>query len=299
MRFLLIGANGQVGWELRHCLGALGEVVALGREACDLARPERLPDVARSARPDVIVNAAAYTAVDRAEGEEALAVTINGTAAGILAEEARRAGALLVHYSTDYVFDGSKPDPYTEEDAPCPLNAYGRSKLAGERAICEVGGDFLILRTSWVYAARCQNFVRTILRLAREREELRIVSDQVGAPTWARDIAQGTADVVGAGMGQRREGRFAAGIFHMTASGATNWYALAGAILDIARGIGVLPARYAPRLHPIASEAFPLPAKRPKNSRLATRRLTERFGVMLPDWQQALALCIQEIASAA
>jgi dTDP-4-dehydrorhamnose reductase len=293
---LLTGASGQVGSELIRTLRPLGDVAALGREECDLARPESLAAVVRSVRPQVIVNAAAYTAVDRAEEEEELAVRINGTSVGILAEEARRADALFVHYSTDYVFDGNKADPYTEEDTPCPINAYGRSKLAGETAVCQVGGAFVILRTSWVYAARGRNFVRTILRLAREREELRVISDQIGAPTWARNIAGGTAEIARTGMRRRREDRFVSGVVHMTAAGATSWYALSRAILEIAHGNGLLPAQCAPRVHSIASDAYPLPAKRPKNSCLATQRLAERFGVVLPDWKEALALCIQEMA---
>jgi dTDP-4-dehydrorhamnose reductase len=295
MRVLLTGANGQVGWELRRSLMPL-EVIAPARDECDLARPERLPDFVRSIRPGVIINAAAYTAVDRAEEEEELAVRVNGTAVGVLAEEARRADALLVHYSTNYVFGGDKAAPYTEKDVPCPVNAYGRSKLVGEAAVCEVGGRYIILRTSWVYAARRHNFVRTILRLAREREDLRVVADQLGAPTWARDLAIGTAVAVQAMMRERREGRFSAGIFHVTASGATSWYGLAGEILGIARSIGVLPAHLIPRLHAITSDAYPLPAKRPKNTRLSTHRFRDRFGFALPDWKQPLYHCLEEIS---
>jgi dTDP-4-dehydrorhamnose reductase len=292
---MVTGANGQVGFELTRSLAPLGEVIALGREQCDLARPQRLPSLVRDMKPDVIVNAAAYTAVDRAEQEEELAVLVNGTAVGVLAEEARRAGALFIHYSTDYVFDGKKTSPYTEDDSPCPLNAYGRSKLKGEVAVKEAGGDTIILRTSWVYAARGHNFVRTILRLAREREELAIVDDQVGAPTWARDIANGTAAVVEGALRERKEGRFAAGLLHMTASGATSWCDFARAILDLARGSALLPAQAAPPLRPIASKAYPQPALRPKNSRLSSERLGQRFGIVLPDWAAALPLCLAEI----
>jgi len=193
MRLLVTGANGQVGWELSRNLKPLGDVVALDRRQCDLSQPELLPTVIRSIKPDVIVNAAAYTTVDKAEQEERLATTVNGTAVGVLADESRKAGILLVHYSTDYVFDGDKPSPYTEQDEPHPINAYGRSKLAGETAMRQAGGAYTVLRTSWVYAGRGRNFVRTILRLAGERDELRIVDDQIGTPTWARSIADATA----------------------------------------------------------------------------------------------------------
>ncbi|HKV55968.1 MAG TPA: dTDP-4-dehydrorhamnose reductase, partial [Candidatus Binataceae bacterium] len=214
MKLLVTGANGQVGWELRRSLLPLGEVVALDRNACDLSRPQELIRIIRGVRPDVIVNAAAYTAVDKAEEEEALATEINGAAAGVIADEARKLGALLIHYSTDYVFDGAKTDAYTEDDPPHPINAYGRSKLAGERAIEQCGGRYLILRTSWVYAARGHNFLRTILRLARERDELRIVADQIGAPTWASDIASVTAAIAQQTSGQRNVGSFSSGILN-------------------------------------------------------------------------------------
>ena len=297
MRLLVTGANGQVGWELRRSLAPLGEVTALDRNQCDLSRPERLPDVVRDARPDVIVNAAAYTAVDKAEQEEQLATAINGTAVGVLAEEARKAGSLLVHYSTDYVFDGEKPSPYTEDDAPHPINAYGRSKLAGETALRQAGGAYVILRTSWVYAARGRNFVHTILRLAKERDELRIVDDQIGAPTWARDIAEATARIVRAARGEQARGTFAPGIFNLSAAGATSWYGFAGAILDEAMRAGLL-ARV-PRLTPIASKDYPTPAARPKNSRLSGERLEARFGIALPDWRASLARCIAEMKAGA
>ncbi|HRP98257.1 MAG TPA: dTDP-4-dehydrorhamnose reductase, partial [Rhodocyclaceae bacterium] len=198
MRLMVTGATGQVGFELARSLMPLGEVVALDRRACDLAQPLSLAAVVTRVAPDVIVNAAAYTAVDRAEAEEALATTINAEAPAVLAGAARAAGALLVHYSTDYVFDGAKAGAWREDDAVAPLNAYGRSKLAGERAIAASGCDHLILRTSWVYAARGANFVRTMLRLGAERERLAVVADQLGAPTWARNIADATAHVVAA-----------------------------------------------------------------------------------------------------
>jgi dTDP-4-dehydrorhamnose reductase len=299
MRLLVTGANGQVGWELDRSLAALGNVVALDRWQCDLSRPERLPELIRGLKPDVIVNAAAYTAVDEAEREERLATTVNGTAVDVMAQEARRIGALLVHYSTDYVFDGLKATPYTEEDSPRPVNAYGRSKLKGEIAVRQAGGCHLILRTSWVYGARGRNFLRTMLRLMREREELRIVADQVGAPTSAGQIAQATAAVIAAAVRERADGRFASGLFHLTASGATSWHGFAAAIMEGATQDAVLAAGRAPgcapRLVPIASEDYPCPAARPKNSRLAGDRLRQRFGIALPCWKEGLSLCLEEM----
>ena len=297
MRFMVTGANGQVGSELDRSLAALGNVVALGRRQCDLSRPDQLPKLISDLKPDVIVNAAAYTAVDDAEREEMLATTVNATAVGVIAQEARRAGALLIHYSTDYVFDGRKDGPYTEEDLPHPVNAYGRSKLKGEVAVQQAGGSYLILRTSWIYAARGRNFLRTILRLSREREELRIVADQVGAPTSAAQIAQATAVAIEAATRERADGRFAPGLFHLTASGATSWHGFAAAILEGAMGHAQLAPSRAPRLIPIASEDYPLPAARPNNSRLAGARLRRRFGIALPCWREGLSLCLEEMRS--
>ena len=292
MRLLLTGANGQVGWELRRSLSGVGDMFAMDRTACDLSRPQDLPGIIREAKPDVIVNAAAYTAVDKAEQEEELATLVNGTAVGVIAEEARRLNALLIHYSTDYVFDGAKDCPYTEDDRPRPINAYGRSKLAGERAIAQSESDYLIVRTCWVFAARRHNFLRTILRLAQEREELSVVTDQLGAPTWARLLAQVTAHIVQGSCRERAGADFSSEILHVTAGGSTSWYGFADAILDQAMGRGLLRNR--PKLRPIFSSEYPLPAARPKNSRLAGARVRERFGVAVPDWQQGLAQCIQE-----
>jgi dTDP-4-dehydrorhamnose reductase len=292
MRLLVVGANGQIGWELTRSLMPLGDVIALGRAGCDLTRPDTIPAVVRDAKPDVLVNAAGYTAVDRAEADEKLATLVNGTAAGVIAQETRKAATLLVHYSTDYVFDGTKAEPYVEDDPPAPLNAYGRSKLAGELAVRDAAGDHLILRTSWVYAARGHNFVNTILRLARERNELRIVADQVGAPTWARNIADATAVVIGRAQDERRNGQFKPDLLHMTAAGATSWHGFAQAIVD--RAPDLAPCR--PAIRAIATEDFPTPARRPRNSRLCGDRLRERFGVALPDWTAALALCLADRA---
>jgi len=295
MRLLVTGARGQVGWKLSRSLMPLGDVVALDRRQCDLSRPELLPSAIRSIKPDVIVNAAAYTAVDKAEREEKLAMTVNGTAVGVLAEEARKANIVLVHYSTDYVFDGAKQTPYSEEDAPNPINVYGRSKLAGDAAVHQAGGAYVILRTSWVYAGRGHNFLDTILRLASEREELRIVDDQIGAPNWARDIADATALIIRAICQEQAQGQFASGLFNLTASGATSWHGFAKAILEDATRYSLLPAQHLPQLKPIPSEEYPTPAARPKNSRLAGDRISKRFGIALPDWKQGLARCIEEM----
>ncbi len=294
MRLLLLGANGQVGWELSRSLMPLGEVVALDRQQCDLSQPERLPALVRGISPTVIINAAGYTAVDQAEGEEHLAMTVNCTAVGVLAEQARACGALLVQYSTDYVFDGTKEGPYLEEDAPNPINAYGRSKLAGEIAIRQAGAAYLIFRTSWIYAARGRNFVRTLLRLAAERDELPVVVDQVGTPNWARNIADATVLAVRQAVVERAGGSFAPGVYHLTASGTTSWYGFAGAILEYATRNGLVAAQRLPRLRPIPTEDYPTLAARPKNSRLGGYGLKERFGIVLPDWKQGLVLCLGE-----
>lgn len=291
MKLLLFGADGQVGWELRRSLMPLGAVVALTRKDCDLSRPERAAAAISEFAPDVIVNAAAYTAVDRAEDEEDLAMTVNAHAVGVMAEEARRRGALFVHYSTDYVFSGGKQTSYSEDDAPAPVNAYGRSKLAGETAIRDADCDHVVLRTSWVYAARGHNFANTILRLARERDELSIVVDQTGAPTWARNIADATALVIAQAVRDRLAGAFSSGVFHLTAAGATTWHGFAQAILENAvRDGGEGGAR--PRLVPIATADYPTKAKRPRNSVLCNRRIAERYHIVMPDWAEALRLCL-------
>jgi dTDP-4-dehydrorhamnose reductase len=292
VRLLVIGGNGQVGWELNRRLQTVGDLIALDRSACDLSRLRDLPGIIRDLQPKVIINAAAYTAVDKAEAEEELANLVNGTAVGVIAEETRRLGALLIHYSTDYVFDGTKESPYTEADPVNPINAYGRSKLAGERAAQQSGADYLILRTSWVFAARGRNFLRTILRLACERDELSIVADQIGAPTWARHIAEATALIVQGACRERSNAHFTSGILHVTAGGATSWCGFAEAIVDQALAHGLLSKK--PKIQPIMSSQYALPAPRPKNSRLAGERVRERFEIALPHWQEALAPCIQD-----
>jgi dTDP-4-dehydrorhamnose reductase len=290
VKILLTGKDGQVGWELRRSLSVLGQVSALGREDLDLSNPDFVRRVVREIRPHLIVNAAAYTAVDRAESEEPLAYAINAIAPGILAEEARSLGAGLVHYSTDYVFDGEKASPYVEGDPPGPLNAYGRTKLAGEKAIAAVGGRYLTLRTSWVYGPRGQNFMRTIQRSAREREELRIVDDQTGAPTTTRVVADATAQLLG--CIQRSRTDWPSGLYHLACRGETTWFGFARRILELAKDR--LGGR-TPRLTAIRTEQYPTPARRPVNSRLDVSLLERGFALELPDWEAALALCIEDL----
>ena len=292
-RILVTGVNGQVGFELLRACQPLGEVIGADRTRCDLADLDALRNALREIRPDVIVNPAAYTAVDAAEQDEALATRINGEAVSLIAEEARRAQALVVHYSTDYVFDGTKDAPYTEADQPSPLNAYGRSKLVGEHALLASQADWLCLRTSWVYASRGKNFLRTVLRLAREREEMRIVADQFGAPTPARLIAETTAHIVRQSLQARREGRFASGLLHLTSRGATSWHGFASAI-----HARLSTSAQAPKLKslvPITTAEYPLPAARPRNSRLDCSALERRFDLRLPEWETGVELCMAEL----
>lgn len=293
---LLSGKNGQVGWELQTALSRLGPVIALDRGGMDLANPDSIRRAIRDAEPQIIVNAAAYTAVDKAETEPDLAMQVNGIAPGVMAQEAKRLRAVLVHYSTDYIFDGTKKQPYVEDDPPNPLSQYGRSKLAGEQAIASSGATHLIFRTSWVYAARAHNFLRTILRLARERNELRIVNDQVGAPTWARFIAEATAQVLRQVGDGHKPIADHAGIYNLTGTGAVSWYGFASAVFAEAKAqLGVTP----PKLIPITTAEYPLPARRPANSRLDNSRLVATFGLTPPPWDKMLKLCMKEIASPA
>ena len=292
LRILLTGPDGQVGWECRRSLQALGQVHAVGRAECDLGRADAIRAVVRSAAPDLIVNTAAYTAVDRAESEPELARAVNADAPAVLAEEARRLGVSLVHLSTDYVFDGSKPSPYVEEDDSRPLSVYGRSKLAGEQAVLASRAPALILRTSWVYATRGHNFLRTMVRLAREREELRIVDDQWGAPTWARSIAEAIAAIV-ARAGRDRTSIAASlaergGVFHMTAAGRTNWHRFAQQLLQRVAD----PERRLRSIVAIPSSDYPTPARRPMNSTLDCTRLARLWGVALPPWDVTLDLAV-------
>jgi dTDP-4-dehydrorhamnose reductase len=293
-RILLTGSNGQVGWELRRTLASLGTVVAADRSVMDLADPDAIRRVVRELKPQVIVNAAAYTAVDKAESDADLSMRINGVAPGILAEEARRLGALLVHYSTDYVFDGTKESAYSENDAPNPINAYGRTKLAGEEAIRAGGPTFLIFRTSWVYAPRGNNFLRTMLRLAAERPELKIVDDQVGAPTSANAIASMTAQVVEAVL-RKDSAVKASGIYHFTASGAVSWFGFAQSIFAEATARDT--AFKTPKLVAIPTEQYPLPARRPANSRLDCGKLKATFGVTAAPWEAMMRECLEEMGN--
>lgn len=295
MKILLTGCNGQVGWELARSLLPLGEIIALNRNQADLTDATKLREIIRHHAPNIIVNPAAYTAVDKAETEKELAFKVNAEAAGVMAEEAKKTGALLVHYSTDYVFDGTKPSPYTESDSTNPASVYGQSKLGGERAIQSIGGDYLILRTSWVYASRGSNFVKTILRLAAEREELKIVADQIGAPTWARLIADATAHIVRQAIAEKNNAQFNSDIYHLTSSGSTSWHGFAHTIINTAREQGSLNLINRSIL-PIPTNEYPLPAKRPANSLLSTQKLEQHFGLILPSWETSLKLCLQELA---
>jgi len=289
VNILVTGRNGQVGWELARALLPLGRVHACAHAELDLADAAAVRRKLDEVRPDAIVNAAAYTAVDKAESETEPANAVNAAAPALLAQEAARRGALLIHYSTDYVYDGAKAAPYVESDPTNPLGAYGRSKLAGEAGIRAAGADHLIFRTSWVYAARGANFLRTILRLAAEREELRIVADQIGAPTWARLIAEATAHALRQAMQERSGGTFDSGVFHLAAAGETSWHGFASAIVAGRSGLRVKAVM------PITTADYPLPAPRPANSRLDTGAFRARFGLVLPDWRDCLQLCLEEI----
>jgi dTDP-4-dehydrorhamnose reductase len=297
MKLLVVGHLGQVGVELQRTLAPLGELALADKESVDLAKPATIRDLVRRTCPDVVVNAAAYTAVDRAESEPELAQAVNGIAPGVLAEEATRRGALLIHYSTDYVFDGSKPSPWVESDEPKPINVYGESKLAGEKAVAAAGGRHYVLRTSWVYAAHGSNFLKTILRLAWEREELRIVDDQIGAPTSAPAIAEATARVILADIdlesGAERKAHPEYGLYHLTCRGETSWFGFAQEFLG--RAAARLPGRRMARCVPISSSEYPLAARRPRNSVLSNEKLRESFGIELPEWRAALREVLEEI----
>jgi dTDP-4-dehydrorhamnose reductase len=274
LRILLTGRSGQVGWELERCLQPLGEVIAPDRVSLDLSRPETVAAAVRARQPDLIVNAAAYTAVDQAEREVQRALAVNGESVGVLATEAARLGALLVHFSTDYVFDGTKRAPYLESDRPAPINAYGRSKLAGEQAIIASGCRHLILRTAWVYAMRGRNFVLTMLRLAKERPQLRVVNDQIGAPTWAGDIASAAATAL-------RLVSPVEGLFHVTSSGSTTWFDFACRLLELAgSNTSVVP---------IPTSDYPTPAMRPAYSVLDSGRFEAVTGFRIGPWDNRLA----------
>lgn len=288
-RILLLGRNGQVGTELSHALRGAGDVVALGRSECDLSQPERIRTVVQQVAPDVIVNAAGATKVDQAEHHEALTMQVNAVAPSVLAEEACRLGALLIHYSTDYVYDGRTTRPYREDDPPHPVNVYGHSKLAGERAIAATGCDHLILRTSWVYSAHGTNFVDTILKLGRERDTLKVVQDQIGSPSWARELARHTVPLVE----RHRETRQARGIYHFSAGGHVSRYDFTRAIIELARRHTGPEPRWA-ELEPITTADYPLPAQRPLNCATDKHKLFAVFGLRLPDWETQLQTYLEE-----
>jgi dTDP-4-dehydrorhamnose reductase len=277
---LLTGASGQVGFELARTLSTHGTVVACDRARLDLADADAIVALVRATRPQLIVNAAAYTAVDRAQSEPALAQAINATAPGVLAEEARRIDATLIHFSTDYVFDGAASTPYDEQAPTRPLGVYGQTKLAGEQAIAAAGATNLIFRTSWVYGMRGGNFLLTMRRLAVERDELRIVADQIGVPNWSRTLAEAIATLVGRGVPALAEH---AGVYHLSATGPTSWYEFARAI------VGDVPR---PRVVPITTAEYPTPAKRPAYAVLSTAKFERNFGFSLPPWRESLARCL-------
>lgn len=286
MKILISGRNGQVAQALQQALDGLGQLHVLGRDQLDLAHPQRIAEQVRAIGPDLIINAAAHTAVDQAEREPELAFAINATAPGVFAQEARRLGIPLIHYSTDYVFDGSKVGAYTEDDATNPLGVYGQSKLAGEQAIVAVGGQHLILRTSWVYSTHGRNFLLTMQRLLQEKPELRVVADQIGAPTWAGTIADSTRQLIQHWQAGKTGGW---GIYHLTAQGETSWFGFAQAIGEQLKAQGKPCAN----LLPIPSSEYPTPARRPLNSRLDCSRLQREWNVSQPDWHQALIDCLK------
>jgi dTDP-4-dehydrorhamnose reductase len=287
-RILLVGRIGQVGWELRRTLAPMAQVRCLDFPEIDLTQPDSIRQAVADARPDVVINAAAYTAVDKAESEPDKAAKINGQAPAVMAEAAKQAGALLVHYSTDYVFDGAKTGPYLETDTPNPLSVYGRSKLEGDQAIQALGGPHLIFRLCWVYGARGQNFLLTIMRLAREREALRVVNDQVGAPTPSRLIAETTALALSRVLAAPDPAPLC-GLYHLAAGGHTSWHGFATAI------VGLMPTegKKCSRIEPISTAQYPTPARRPANSMMSCAKLERAFGLRLPPWEEALHLVVE------
>ena len=287
LKILISGKTGQVAVELQKHLAGLGELIVLGRDVLDLSQPDQIRAQVRAHKPDLLIIAAAHTAVDQAENEPELAFAINAIAPGVFAEEAAAQGIPLIHYSTDYVFDGRKPAPYTEDDATNPLGVYGKSKLAGELAIAASGAQHLILRTSWVYSTHGKNFLLTMQRLLQERSELRVVADQIGAPTWAGTIAQSTRALI-----ERWQSGDAAawGTYHLTASGETSWFGFTQAIAGHLTAQGKACAT----LEPIPASAYPTPAARPQNSRLDCSKLAREWGVTQPDWEAALSACLAE-----
>lgn len=296
MKILLLGTNGQLGWELQRSLASLGQVKACGRKQADLENLENLQTTIRDYSPDLIVNAAAYTAVDKAESEPEQACRVNAVAVELLAVEAKRLDALLIHYSTDYIFDGKKPAPYIETDHPNALNIYGKTKLQGEQAILQSGCKHLIFRTSWVYASRGANFIKTMIRLAKEKDELSVVADQVGAPTHADLIADVTALILSQyqNVSEKEVSRLH-GIYHLTAAGETSWFDYARYIFQLAEQNGLALQVKETQVKPITSEAYPVPAERPENSRLNCKKLEHTFNLRLPDWRHHVHHAVIEL----
>ncbi len=303
LKIVIVGRNGQLAWEANRQFQGLGQVICVGRPEFDLADIDGVCAEIRRIKPSILINAAAYTAVDQAESEPEAAMKINSDGLAAMAEEAKRLSALFISYSTDYVFDGKSPSPYKEDDSTAPLNVYGASKLSSERAVAAVGGSHLIFRTSWVYGPRGKNFLKTILKLAVERPELRIVDDQVGAPTWSRDLADATRKIIEQLAAKSSSAKISivealgdrSGIYHMTAAGSVSWRGFATAIVEEMRKRGLSKGNPA-QVIPILSSQFPTPAARPHNSRLCNQKLSRVFGVSLPPWRESLVSVMDELA---
>jgi len=287
---LLTGSEGQVGWELQRCLSTLGSVIACDRHKLDLTKPEQAVKLIRETRPTIIVNPAAFTSVDLAESKQDLAMKINGEMPGILAEEAKRLDSIFLYYSTDYIFDGSSKIPYTETDRPNPINVYGKSKLLGETNVQAVGGKHLIVRTSWVYGRRGKNFLNRVLSIAKEKNELKVVVDQIGAPTWSRLIAEATSQILTHFIPGNDKSDSRWGIYNLTSMGQTNWYKFAEAIFH---GYAKRMNMPIPSLKPISSSEYVTEAKRPLYSVLSNEKLFHTFGLRMPDWEKGLELCLE------
>jgi dTDP-4-dehydrorhamnose reductase len=300
LKIVVVGRTGQVASDLQAVLASIGSVVCVGRPEFDLTDAACIRRTVRELRPDVLINAAAYTAVDQAESESDIAMKVNGEAPGMMAEEAKRLGALFITYSSDYVFDGANSTPYLESDEPNPLSVYGASKLAGDRAVEAVGGSYLIFRTSWVYSTTGKNFLKTIMKLAVEREELKIVDDQIGTPTWSRDIANATRQVIAVVFGETGNSDLAAklghrrGIYNLTSAGSVSWCGFARAIVNEMVGFGSLQDDLA-RIVAIPAIQYPLPARRPANSRLSNDKVKKEFGISLPLWRESLTCVMNQI----
>ena len=289
MRILLTGKNGQIGWELNRSLSTLGTVYAMGRDQIDLSQPETLGSIIQEIKPDIIINAAAYTAVDKAESEPELAMTVNGIAPGMIAQEAKKIGAGMIHYSTDYVYDGKAKFPYKEEEPTCPLSVYGKSKLAGDQGVIQAGIPHIIFRTGWVYSLRGSNFLLTMQKLAQTRAQIKVVNDQTGGPTWSRSIAEGTARILEQCLQRntKKSELFShSGIFNMSCGGETSWFGFAKKIFELS---GLLKDT---ELISIPTIEYPTPAVRPRNSLLSNKKLIQAFHHELPHWQEALQECL-------